>query len=63
MLQLDAYGGYGNPSLALQASGCDEENGGWYYDLRPGEEYSTPSLFHVFFLQASVRKYLYRIPS
>ena len=45
-LQYDAYGGYSNPSLALQASGCDEENGSWHYDLKPGEEYTTPRVFY-----------------
>ena len=46
LLQLDAYGGYHAPNLALVASGCDEENGSWYYDLKPGEEYTAPRAFY-----------------
>lgn len=40
-IKLASYGGYNEPNLSLEASSCDETNGGWYYDLIPGEEYST----------------------
>lgn len=44
-LRLAAYGGYTKPSLAFEASGCDEEVGGWHYTLSPGEEYTTERAF------------------
>ena len=40
-IKIASYGGYNEPNLSLEASSCDETNGGWYYDLKPGEEYST----------------------
>ena len=40
-IKIASYGGYSQPNLSLEASSCDEANGGWYYDLKPGEEYST----------------------
>lgn len=40
-----AYGGYAFPSLSLEACGCDEANGGWYYDLKPNEEYTSERAF------------------
>jgi len=43
LIELDAYGGYNNPSFSVWASGCDEENGGWYYDLKPGETVKIPT--------------------
>lgn len=46
LLELNAYGGYSNPSFSVQASGCDEENGSWYYDLEPGEVYTAPRAFY-----------------
>jgi len=46
LIELDAYGGYNNPSFSVWASGCDEENGGWYYDLKPGETYTAPRAFY-----------------
>lgn len=44
-IKLAAYGGYVAPSLSLEACGCDEANGGWYYDLKPNEEYSSERAF------------------
>lgn len=40
-IKLFSFGGYIMPSLAIEASGCDETNGGWYYDLKPQETYSA----------------------
>ena len=40
-IKLYSFGGYVEPTLAFEASGCDEANGGWYYDLKPGETYTT----------------------
>lgn len=42
---IKASGGYDFPNLSIGASGCDEANGGWYYDLKPGEEYSSERAF------------------
>lgn len=39
-IKLKAYGGYNSRGLVLTASSCDEVNG-WYYDLKPAEEYSA----------------------
>lgn len=36
-LKLCAYGGYGNGSLGCEASGFDENDGYWNYELKPGE--------------------------
>ena len=44
-IKLASYGGYAVPSLSLEACGCDEANGGWYYDLKPNEEYSAERAF------------------
>ena len=44
-IKLASYGGYAEPSLSLEACGCDEANGGWYYDLKPNEEYSSERAF------------------
>ena len=44
-IKICSYGGYAAPSLSLEASGCDESNGGWHYSLKPGEEYSTERTF------------------
>lgn len=40
-----SYGDYDGCKLALEASGCDESNGGWFYELRPREEYTAPRAF------------------
>lgn len=40
-----SWGGYVQPRLSLEASGCNEENGGWYYDLKPGETYTCDRAF------------------
>ena len=44
-IKLASYGGYAVPSLSLEACGCDDANGGWYYDLKPNEEYSSERAF------------------
>ena len=44
-IEVCSHGGYAVPSLSLEASGCDESNGGWHYCLKPGEEYSTERAF------------------
>lgn len=44
-IKVAAYGGYAFPSLSLEACGCDDANGGWYYDLKPDEEYSSERAF------------------
>ena len=43
-IKIFAYGGYNSQGLGLEASSCDEANG-WYYDLKPGEEYSAERAF------------------
>ena len=45
MMKLAAYGGYENPQLTLEATGCEEANGNWFYDLKPKESYSTERAF------------------
>lgn len=45
-IKLSCYGGYVKPSLAIEASGCDETNGGWFIELAAGEEYSTERAFY-----------------
>lgn len=45
MLRISSFGGYEHNRLAFEATGCDETNGGWFYELKPGEEYKTPRAF------------------
>ena len=40
-IKIASYGGYTMPNLSLEASSCDETCGGWFYDLKPNEAYST----------------------
>ena len=44
-IKISSHGGYAAPSLSLEASGCDEANGHWYYLLSPGEKYSAERAF------------------
>lgn len=44
-MSIKASGGYDCPNLSIAATGCDEANGGWYYDLKSGEEYSSERAF------------------
>ncbi len=44
-IKLCAYGGYAKPDFSMEASGCDESNGGWHYDLKPGETYGAQRAF------------------
>lgn len=47
-IKLYSFGGYVEPSLAMEASSCDETNGGWYYNLKPNDSYSTErSIFGI----------------
>lgn len=45
LLRLHSTGGYEAASLGIEASGCEEANGGWQYDLKPGEEYTAERAF------------------
>ncbi len=39
-------GGVNSPLFELEGSGCSEENGGWFYVLKPRESYQTqPAVF------------------
>ncbi len=44
-IKVSAQGGYVEPCLRLEASGCDEGNGGWYYNLLPEESYTAERAF------------------
>lgn len=44
-IKVGAYGGYAQPDMFMEASSCDETIGGWFYDLKPGEEYSPERAF------------------
>lgn len=44
-IKLCAYGGYAASDFMLEASSCDEGNGGWYYDLKVGETYTAQRTF------------------
>lgn len=46
MMKLAAYGGYNEGRLTLEATGCEEGNGNWFYDLAPGESYQTERAFY-----------------
>ncbi len=41
MLEHIISGGMHNPVYSLEGSAAHEENGGWFYHLKPGESYST----------------------
>ena len=41
MIKLAAYGGYERPQLTMEATGCEETNGNWFYDLSPDRSYHT----------------------
>lgn len=45
MMKLAAYGGYEKTRLTIEATGCEEANGNWYYDLKAGESYTTERAF------------------
>ncbi|MBQ8509108.1 MAG: alpha-galactosidase [Clostridia bacterium] len=45
LIKLTGFGGYSAPCLAMEASGCDENNGGWHYELLPGETYTAERAF------------------
>ena len=45
-IKLTGYGGYTYPKLFIEASGCDESNGGWYIELNPGQCYTTERAFY-----------------
>ena len=45
-IKLTVFGGYVSPSLAVEATSCDEGLGGWYYDLKPGESYRAERAFY-----------------
>lgn len=44
-IRLCSCGGYSNPMLYAEMTACDEENGDWYYDLKPGESYIAERIF------------------
>ncbi len=45
-IKLTGYGGYIIPNLAVEATSCDENLGGWHYKLKPNEKYSAPRAFY-----------------
>lgn len=45
MMRISSYGPCKSSTLALEATSCDESNGGWFYELKPGEEYAAPRAF------------------
>lgn len=44
-IRLCSCGGYSNPMFYAEMTACNEENGGWYYDLKPGESYIAERTF------------------
>lgn len=44
-MKLISSGGYKEARLSAAVSGCEEANGGWYYDLKAGEEYTAERAF------------------
>lgn len=45
MIRISSYGAYKDNRLTFEASGCDESNGVWFYELKPGEYYKAPRAF------------------
>lgn len=45
-IKLTGFGGYTYPKLFVEASGCDESNGGWFVNLKPGECYTNERAFY-----------------
>ena len=45
-IKLTGFGGYTYPKLLVEASGCDESNGGWYIELASGESYTGERAFY-----------------
>lgn len=44
-IKICSCGGYTKPMLYAELTACNEENGGWYYDLKPGESYTAQRAF------------------
>ena len=44
-IRICSCGGYNSPMLYAEMTACNEENGGWYYDLKPGETYAAERAF------------------
>lgn len=44
-IRICSCGGYKAPMLYAEMTGCSEENGGWYFDLKPGDEYTAERAF------------------
>lgn len=45
-IKLTCHAGYFRPNLSLEATSADETLGGWYYYLKPGEEYEAARAFY-----------------
>lgn len=45
-LKLCSHGGYYNASLSMEGTCCDEGNGSWFIDLKPGEKYHSQRAFY-----------------
>lgn len=46
LMHIRSLGAYDGNVLALEASGCDETNGGWHYELKSGEKYTAPRAYY-----------------
>lgn len=44
-IKLCSCGGYSKPMLYTELTGCNEENGNWYYDLKPNGKYTAERIF------------------
>ena len=45
-IKLTGFGGYTYPKMLIEASGCDESNGGWFIELKSGESYTNERAFY-----------------
>ncbi len=45
LIRISSCGAYDGSRLAFEATGCDETNGSWHYELKSGEEYKAPRAF------------------
>lgn len=44
-IKFTTYGGYNSGNFTVEAVSCDENNGGWFYDLAAGEAYTAERAF------------------
>lgn len=45
-IKLSCHGGYKSTGLAMEASSCEENVGGWHYILNSGKKYTTERAFY-----------------